>query len=106
MEASAQGISIGSREGVGVRVAELRRRAGLSRKALAKQLGISLWTLEELEGGRKDAGPYAASISRAIGFPLELDPVTFGVLETRESAFAFSVYRARDRGGFDASGVQ
>jgi len=36
----------------------------------------------------------------------ELDPVIFGVLETRESAFAFSVYRARDRGGFDASGVQ
>jgi hypothetical protein len=72
MEAGAHGFSGGF--DFGARIEERRRTAGLSRKELAKRAGISLWALEEVEEGRKDASPYALSIGRAIGLPLVLDP--------------------------------
>ncbi len=97
MEASAHGISIGNWEEVGVRVAELRRRAGLSRKALAKQLDISLWTLEEVENGRKDAGPYADSITRVLGLPLKLEVTTVRSSEFAEAPSAPDSFATRAR---------
>ena len=38
---------------VGSRVADARKRLGLTQRALAERLGVSLWTVERLEDGEK-----------------------------------------------------
>jgi transcriptional regulator with XRE-family HTH domain len=51
----------------GDRLAEARREAGLSQKALAERLGISLWALDQLEQGRGDLSIHLPEITDATG---------------------------------------
>jgi transcriptional regulator with XRE-family HTH domain len=51
----------------GGRLAEARRAAGLTQKALAQRLGVSLWTVEELEHGRRDLASHVLAIAAATG---------------------------------------
>jgi hypothetical protein len=46
-----------------------RRSAGLTEKALAERLGISLWEVERLETGVIDASPYAEALEEHTGRP-------------------------------------
>ncbi len=48
---------------------EARRTAGLTQKALADRLGISLWEMERLERGETDAAPYLPALLRHTGQP-------------------------------------
>ena len=50
-------------------IREARRAAGLTEKALASQLGVSLWEIERLETGEVDPSPYAEALERLIGRP-------------------------------------
>lgn len=56
-----------SAETAGARLAEARRDAGLTQKALAERLGVSLWTVEELEHGRGDLPRHVPAIASATG---------------------------------------
>ena len=51
----------------GDRLAQARRDAGLTQKALADRLGISLWSLAELEQGRGDLGTHLPAITDVTG---------------------------------------
>jgi transcriptional regulator with XRE-family HTH domain len=53
----------------GDRLAEARRDAGLTQKALAERLGISLWAFTQLEQGRGDLSAHMPVISDATGKP-------------------------------------
>src|SRR6185503_21063899 len=46
-----------------------RRSAGLTEKALAERLGVSLWEVERLERGEVDPSPYAETLSEHTGRP-------------------------------------
>lgn len=46
-----------------------RRSAGLTEKALAERLGVSLWEVERLERGEIDPSPYAETLSEHTGRP-------------------------------------
>lgn len=46
-----------------------RRAAGLTEKALAERLGVSLWEIERLERGEVDPSPYAEHLERLTGTP-------------------------------------
>ena len=48
---------------------EARRAAGLTEKALAERLGVSLWEVERLENGELDPSPYAEALERHTGRP-------------------------------------
>jgi transcriptional regulator with XRE-family HTH domain len=48
---------------------EARRSAGLTEKALAERLGVSLWELERLEKGEIDPSPYAKALEEHTGRP-------------------------------------
>ena len=50
---------------------EARREAGLTQKALAERLGVSLWTLDALEAGREDIARHAPAIATATGMRAE-----------------------------------
>ena len=50
-------------------IREARRAAGLTEKALASQLGVSLWEIERLETGEVDPSPYAEALERHTGRP-------------------------------------
>ena len=56
---------------LGERVADARRAMGLSQKALAEGLGLSLWTIDELESGRTDVTDYLDTIAGATARPVE-----------------------------------
>ncbi len=58
----------------GSRIAEARRAAGLSQRSLAERLGISMWTLDQLEQGRGDLALHAPAIARVTQHPLDVDP--------------------------------
>jgi hypothetical protein len=48
---------------------EARRRAGLTEKALAERLGVSLWEIERLEKGEIDPSLYAGALEALTGRP-------------------------------------
>jgi transcriptional regulator with XRE-family HTH domain len=48
---------------------EARRSAGLTEKALAERLGLSLWEIERLEQGETDPSPYAEALEKHTGRP-------------------------------------
>jgi transcriptional regulator with XRE-family HTH domain len=48
---------------------EARRSAGLTEKALAERLGVSLWEIERLEQGEADPSPYAEGLEEHTGRP-------------------------------------
>lgn len=57
---------------IGRRVAEARRAGGLSRPALAEQLGISAWHLVAVEQGRRGPGiDLAGRLAEALGVEVE-----------------------------------
>src|SRR5436190_3868213 len=49
------------------KVWEARRSAGLTEKALAERLGVSLWEIERLERGEVDPSPYAKALEEHTG---------------------------------------
>ena len=53
--------------GLGRRIADARRRAGLTQAALARRIGTSLWSVERMERGDRDATPYVPLIAAATG---------------------------------------
>src|SRR5437867_10312077 len=55
----------------GARIAEARRRLGLNQKHFAEKLGISLWTIDQLERDRRDAVPHLGALTRATGLDAE-----------------------------------
>jgi len=52
---------------VGGRIAEARRKAGLTRAALARAIGAKLWTIEQLEQGGEDPTRLLPRIAQAVG---------------------------------------
>jgi hypothetical protein len=58
----------------GQRLAEARRRAGLSQKSLATELGILLWNVEQLELGRGDAAIRAQALTIVGAAPAATGP--------------------------------
>src|SRR5919109_992675 len=48
---------------------DARRSAGLTEKALAQRLGVSLWDIERLEKGEVDPSPYAEALEEHTGRP-------------------------------------
>jgi transcriptional regulator with XRE-family HTH domain len=50
-------------------VSEARRSAGLTEKALAERLGVSMWEVERLESGEIDPSRYAEALERHTGRP-------------------------------------
>jgi DNA-binding XRE family transcriptional regulator len=52
---------------VGAELSAARRRAGLSQKGLAERLGISLWSIDSMERGRRDATPHLPAIRDITG---------------------------------------
>ncbi len=53
----------------GERIATARREAGLTQKELADRLGVSLWSVERMEGGQQDAVARLEELARATGKP-------------------------------------
>lgn len=53
------------------RLRRARQEAGLSRKQLADELGVSLWKVEQLEAGVTEEPVPLAAVARATGRPLE-----------------------------------
>jgi transcriptional regulator with XRE-family HTH domain len=51
----------------GLRVREARRQVGLTQKALALRLGISMWALDQLEQGHVDGSRQLPAIAAATG---------------------------------------
>ena len=56
-------------EAAGPRVAEARREAGLTQRELAARLGVSLWTVDELERGRRDPAHHLGAIAELTRRP-------------------------------------
>jgi transcriptional regulator with XRE-family HTH domain len=54
---------------VGHRIADARRRAGLSQRNLASRIGTSIWKLEQIEQDRVDASQLLKAIAEATGRP-------------------------------------
>jgi DNA-binding XRE family transcriptional regulator len=70
------------------RVVQARREAGLTQKALAERLGVSLWTVERVENGTANPTDHLASVSEATGKPLDwfvADPQDLTVRRTEAS---------------------
>jgi transcriptional regulator with XRE-family HTH domain len=59
----------------GPALASLRRQAGLSRLDLARQIGVSIWTVRRLERGHAVLEPVRRLAVAAIGHALESLPV-------------------------------
>lgn len=53
------------------RVAQARTEAGLTAKDVAELLGVSIWTIEQLESGRGDASRYLPAFAAATNKPVE-----------------------------------
>jgi transcriptional regulator with XRE-family HTH domain len=51
----------------GAKIADARRQAGLSQRALASRLGLSIWKLDQLEHGNGDSSRFTAGIEAATG---------------------------------------
>jgi transcriptional regulator with XRE-family HTH domain len=56
-------------EDAGPRVASARREAGLTQRELAARLGVSLWTVDELEQGRRDPERHLRAIAEVTQRP-------------------------------------
>lgn len=69
--ALSNGISDVSRsapsDGSAVLIAEARQAAGLTQKALADRIGVSLWTIDQIERADRDATPHLEAIAVATG---------------------------------------
>lgn len=63
-------MSTGQWTELGGKVSEARRGAGLSQKALADRLGVSLWTVDSIEQGRTDAALHLPAIRLITGVPV------------------------------------
>jgi transcriptional regulator with XRE-family HTH domain len=64
------GLPEAERREFGVRLAEARRRVGMSQRSLADRLGVSLWTVSELELGRRgDISKYLPAVATATALP-------------------------------------
>jgi transcriptional regulator with XRE-family HTH domain len=58
-------------------VRDLRRRKGLSQRALARLAGVPQPTISEIEGGRREAGlTLLSNLAEACGLSLEINLVT------------------------------
>jgi transcriptional regulator with XRE-family HTH domain len=79
---SASANSLPGTAAVGERLAEARRRTGLSQKALAQRLGVSLRLVDELEKGERNIGPHVEEIAQAM----QLAPGWLDVARTGEAA--------------------
>lgn len=55
----------------GSRIAKARRDLGFSQKQLASRVGISLWTLDEIERGHPTGAQYLPPILRALDLPTD-----------------------------------
>jgi O-antigen ligase/DNA-binding XRE family transcriptional regulator len=60
-------LSTGQWTDLGAKVSATRRDAGLSQKALADRLGVSLWAIDSIEQGRADAALHLPAIRRITG---------------------------------------
>ncbi|HYP48638.1 MAG TPA: helix-turn-helix transcriptional regulator [Thermoleophilaceae bacterium] len=56
-------------ESPGTRVARARRTAGLTQRYLAAGLGVSLWTVDQLERGRRDPARHLPTIAQLTNRP-------------------------------------
>ena len=56
---------------LGARIAEARRRAGLSQAALAARLGVHETAVYKIEHGRLGVGKHVRAIHDLLGIPLE-----------------------------------
>jgi hypothetical protein len=56
-------------EVAGAQLAEARRTAGLTQKALANRLGLSVWMLDSFEMGRRDLHLPSSDIAAVVGVP-------------------------------------
>jgi transcriptional regulator with XRE-family HTH domain len=54
---------------IGRRIAEARRQLPLSQKHFAERVGVSLWTLDQIESGAVDAGQHLPEIATVTGRP-------------------------------------
>ncbi len=54
---------------VGRRIADARRRAGLSQRSLANRIGTSIWKLDQMERGKSESSQVLAAIADATGKP-------------------------------------
>jgi transcriptional regulator with XRE-family HTH domain len=89
----------------GARIAEARRRLGLNQKHFAEKLGISLWTIDQLERDRRDALPHLGALTRATGLDAESLGISAQLPETAEVKARGSATPARAFGvGRVASG--
>jgi transcriptional regulator with XRE-family HTH domain len=79
---SASANSLPGTAAVGERLAEARRRTGLSQKALAQRLGVSLRLVDELEKGERNIAPHVEEIAQAM----QLTPGWLDVARTGEAA--------------------
>jgi transcriptional regulator with XRE-family HTH domain len=57
--------------GLGPRIADARREAGLDQKSVSEQLGISIWALDQFEADRRDAAVDLSAVAKALGSPME-----------------------------------
>jgi transcriptional regulator with XRE-family HTH domain len=67
---------------LGHRIADARRRAGLSQRNLASRIGTSIWKLDQIEQGRVDGSRLLNQIAEATGLP----ETWFAPVEAVESA--------------------
>jgi transcriptional regulator with XRE-family HTH domain len=98
---------VSEREDTGARVAHARRAKGLTQRHLAACLGVSLWTVEEFERGRRDPASHLGTIAKLTGRPEAWfrgeaqngSPATVPVLEAAaatRSGSASAATRGRD----------
>ena len=78
---------------VGVRVARARHARGLTRKELAREAGVSLWTVEQLEEGRPPASLPLSRIAEALGTPLASLELSDGHVATADPVASESIAR-------------
>lgn len=58
-----------SSETAASRIARARRDADMTQRQLADRIGTSIWTIDEIETGRRDPSAFAAQIERITGTP-------------------------------------
>jgi transcriptional regulator with XRE-family HTH domain len=54
---------------IGARVREARLAAGLSQRELGERLGVTLWTVEQMEAGKADPAAHAGRLAAITGRP-------------------------------------
>jgi hypothetical protein len=69
---------------IGRRIVAARRRAGLTQRSLADQIGIPMWKLDEVEQGTSDGSRLLSAIGAATGRPRQW----FGSASTDENLLA------------------